>query len=49
MLLGQKHLDFRVELNTKDKSPGVYQVRVAVYSTQSTHKFKKAELSIHMF
>lgn len=48
MLLGQRQLDFRVELNTKDKSPGIFQVFVTVYSTQSHHKFKKAELSIHM-
>jgi len=48
MLLGQHQLDFRVELNTKDKSPGTSRVIVTVHSTQSHYKFKKAELSIQM-
>lgn len=48
MLLGQRQLDFRVELNTRNKSPGISKVLVSVYSTQSHYKFKKIELSIHM-
>ena len=30
LLLGQGQLDFRVELNTRDKSPGVHRVLVTV-------------------
>ena len=48
MLLGHRQLDFRVELDTRDRSPGTSKVLVTVYSTQSHHKFKKAELAIHM-
>lgn len=45
-LVGLDKIDFRVELNTKGKTPGTYKVLVTVYSTQRDYKFKKTELSI---
>ena len=47
-LVGLGNLDFRVELNTTDKTPGTYKVLVTVYSTQRDYKFKKTELFLIM-
>jgi hypothetical protein len=47
-MVGKDNIDFRVELNTKGKSPGMYKVLVTIYSTQQDYKYKKSELMINM-
>lgn len=47
-MVGEDNLDFGVELNTKNKSPGTYKVLVTIYSTQQDFKCKKDELLIKM-
>lgn len=47
-MVAKDKLDFRVELNTKGKSPGTYKVLVTIYSTQHDYKYKKSELLIKM-
>lgn len=47
-MVGHQNMDFRVELNTQNMTPGTYKVGVIVYSTQQHYKYKKAELSISM-
>lgn len=45
---GDQNMDFRVELNTQNMTPGTYKVGVIAYSTQEAYKYKKAELSVSM-
>jgi len=45
---GHQHMDFRVQLDTKGKSPGIYTVKVTAYSTQQDYKFKESGLTIIM-
>lgn len=47
-IAGHQHMDFRVQLNTKGKSPGNYTVKVTAYSTQQDYKFKESDLTIIM-
>lgn len=47
-LVGLGKKDFRIELNTKGKTPGTYKVLITVYSTQKDYEFKKIELSIEI-
>ena len=47
-MVGHQDMDFRVELNTQNKTPGTYKVGVTAYSTRLDYKYKKVELSILM-
>ena len=47
-MVGKDNIDFRVELNTKGKSPGTYKVLVTIYSTQQDYKYSKSELMLNM-
>ena len=47
-IAGHQHMDFRVQLDTKGKSPGNYTVKVTAYSTQQDYKFKESDLTIIM-
>lgn len=45
-MVGDEDMDFRVELNTQNQTPGTYNVGITAYSTQRDQKYKKSELSI---
>jgi len=47
-MVAKDNIDFRVELNTKGTSPGMYKVLVTIYSTQQDYKYSKSELIINM-
>ena len=47
-MVGDEDMDFRVELNIQNQTPGTYKVGITAYSTQQDHKYKKSELSIFM-
>lgn len=47
-LLGEGNLDFRVELNTTDQTPGTSTVQVRINSIRQDYKYKKLNLSIKM-
>jgi uncharacterized membrane protein len=47
-LPGETDIDFRVELNTQNKTPGTYKVSVIAYSTQQSYNYKKQDLSLVM-
>jgi hypothetical protein len=47
-MVGDADMDFRVELNTQNMTPGTYKVGVTIYSTQQNSKYSKSELSILM-
>jgi hypothetical protein len=47
-MVGDIDMDFRVELNTQNKTPGTCNVGITAYSTQQGQKYKKSELSIIM-
>ena len=45
---GKKHLDFKVELNTKSKSPGDYKIVVNVYSESDKYKLLNQDLVLQI-
>lgn len=47
-IFGKEDFDYRVELNTTEKSPGAYTILVTAYSTQQDYKYKRFKLSVKM-
>lgn len=48
LLPGKQEIDFRVEIDTRNQSPGNSIIVVTVYSTQADFKFKKTELTMRI-
>jgi len=47
-MAGHANADFRVELNTENKSPGSYKIIVTAYSTQQDYNYKREEILVNI-
>ena len=45
---GHRYTDFKIEIDTKGKTPGTYPIGIYAYSDQQDYKFKELNLSVIM-